>query len=258
LKSAFYTAALSLGLLATFELFRRARSRSGERVTGVALAGTALFCSCVAMAFADPLIVAPFAKATVAGLATAISGTAVIGLLVCVLVLLSWWILEHTWYHRVLLMLTALAAGTVTSMAVLFAQNNLASKYTGTSLRLLVADTASGRPLCDRPIVYACIYFTFVALASIATAVGFTYLALGASGLGLRVRAGFWASAVAGMCGLIYAGVSLTAVISGARHNLILPFHGTETATAFAVCAALIFAAGLTIPFFPARESHTA
>jgi hypothetical protein len=253
LKSALYTTALVLGLVDTVELFRRARKRSGTRATGAAIACMSLAFACIALAFADPLIIEPFAKATEIGLATAISGTAVIGLLVCVMVLLSWWILERTWYQRVLLLISACAVSTVTVMAVLFAQNNLASKYTGTSLRLLVADTASAGPLCNRPIAYACIYFLFVGLASIVITSGFGYLALGASGLGLRVRVGFWASTVAGVFGLSYAGLSLTAVVSGARHDLILPFHGTETATTFGVCGALIFAAGVIIPYFPAN-----
>ncbi|MFC8428486.1 hypothetical protein [Streptomyces sp. NPDC057253] len=209
------------------------------------------------MTFADPMVVKPFADATEVGLATAISGVAVVSLLVCVLALLAWWILEHTCYHRVLLLISSVAVATVTAMAILFAQNNLASKYTGTSLRLLAADTASGGPLCDRPIAYACIYFTFVALASSAVTLGFSYLAIGASDLGLRVRIGFWASAVAGLCGVLYAGLSLTAVISGARHHLVLPFHGTETATMFALCGALIFGAGVIIPYFPLREERT-
>jgi hypothetical protein len=258
-KSAFYTASLVLGLLATAELFRRVRNRSGHRTTvaGAAIAGVGMAFACIGMAFADPLIVRPFSRATEVGLATYISGTAVICLLACILILLSWWIFRGTSFTVALVATSTASAAAACSMAVLFAQSPLTSKYTGTSLRLLVSDVASGSPMSGKPIAYACIYFSYVTLASIAVAIGFGFLALGARELGLRVRTGFWTAASAGVFGILYAVMSLVAIVSGAQHHLILPLHGTETATAFSVCGALAFGCGILIPNIPVRRPRT-
>lgn len=260
MKSVFYSASLVLGLIATAELFRRFHNKAGHRntVTGAGLACTATAFATVAIAFADPLIVHPFAHATgVIGLATFISGTAVLGLLVMILVLLSWWIFRGAAFTTSLLTIGVVTAGVAGSMILLFAQSPQASKYTGTSLRLLVADLSRPAPLCDRPVAYACIYFSYVILACIGVTLGFSFLGLGARDMGCRVSVGFWSAACAGAMGLLYAILSLLAVASGALvHHLVLPFGGTETATAFGVCGALAFACAVLIPYVPTKPQR--
>lgn len=260
MKSAFYSASLVLGLIATAELFRRSRNKAGHRSTviGASLACTATAFATVAIAFADPLIVRPFAEATgITGLAMFISGTAVLGLLVMILALLSWWIFRGVAFTVSLLTIGVITAAVAGSMVLLFAQSPQASKYTGTSLRFLVADLARHGPLCNRPVAYACIYFSYVILACIGVTLGFSFLGLGAKDLGLRVSAGFWSAACAGTMGIVYAGLSLYAVISGAvLHHLVLPFGGTETATAFGVCGALAFACAVLIPYVPMKPQR--
>jgi hypothetical protein len=260
LKSVFYSASLVLGLIATAELFRRFHNKAGHRATviGAGLACTATAFSTIAITFADPVIARPFARATgVTGLATFISGTAVLGLLVMILVLLSWWIFRGIAFTTSLLTIGVVTAGAAGTMILLFAQSPRASIYTGTSLRFLVADLSQHTPLCNRPVAYACIYFGYVILACIGVTLGFSFLGLGARDMGIRVSAGFWSAACAGAMGLLYALVSLLAVVSGAvTHHLILPFGGTETAAAFGVCGALSFACAVLIPYVPAKPQR--
>jgi hypothetical protein len=260
LKSALYTASLVLGILATTELFRRFHNRAGHRstVVGAGLACAATGFATASIAFADPLVVRRFAQVTgVTGLATFISGTAVVGALVMILALLSWWIFRGAAFTVSLLAISVATTAVAGSMILLFAQSPKASKYTGTSLRFLVADTSQHGPLCNRPVAYACIYFSYVVLACLGVTLGFTFLGMGARGLGARVSAGFWSAAGAGAMGLLYGTLSLMAVVSGAAmHHLILPFGGTETATAFGVCAVLAFACAVLIPYVPAKPQR--
>jgi hypothetical protein len=139
---------------------------------------------------------------------------------------------------------------------VLFCQDTRASKYTGTSLKFLAADVARGGDICNRTLVYAYIFFGYVILAALVLALGFAYLALGAKGLHMRVRAGFWLAAASGALAIVYGGMSLLAVASGAHHHLILPFRGTETATAFSVGGVLCFFVAVLIPYIPVKPQR--